>query len=245
MSARQIVFTRLAATDGRSLSEERIAALSAFPAPFSREVTAAETGCYLSHIRAWKALLESDAPFAAVFEDDIEISASARAVLDELAGWLPADVDIVKLETSMKPVELSRQTEAVIGDHALRKLISCHIGGAGYVITRRGAEKMLARSERLLVPVDAALFDPRARIRNDLSVLQLVPALCVQSRYVQGGAGAEDITTSIEKRGKRKSYGRSAREIVLNRINDRVDVITRKVAAVIARRRSAVVDYRP
>ncbi|TNB46961.1 glycosyltransferase family 25 protein [Martelella lutilitoris] len=245
MAARGLDFTRLAASDARLLGDDEVARLSAFPAPFSREMTRGEIGCYLSHRRAWSALVESGAPAAAVFEDDVEISASTRAVLDGLASRLPAGVDIVKIETSMKPAELARKTEVMLGAHALKRLVGCHIGSAGYVITRQGAEKMLARSQTLFVPVDAALFDPRAGIRNDLSVMQVVPALCVQNRYVAGGAGAEDVATSIEERGKRKSYGRSAAEIALNRTRDRIAVIARKISAVIARRRAAIVEYRP
>ncbi|AMM84960.1 glycosyltransferase family 25 protein [Martelella sp. AD-3] len=245
MAARGLDFTRLAASDARLLGDHEAARLSAFPAPFSREMTRGEIGCYLSHRRAWAALLESDAPSATIFEDDVEISAATRAVLDGLESRLPAGVDVVKFETSMKPAELARKTELTLGDHAVKRLVGCHIGSAGYVITRQGAETMLARSEKLFVPVDAALFDPRAGIRNDLSVMQVVPALCVQNRYVTGGAGAEDVATSIEERGTRKSYGRSAPEIALNRTRDRIAVIARKVSAVMARRRAAIVEYRP
>ncbi|WP_319520416.1 glycosyltransferase family 25 protein [uncultured Martelella sp.] len=245
MAAREIRFTRIAATDARLICNEEMRALSAFPLAFSREMTCGEIGCYLSHVCAWKKLLESDAPAAAVFEDDVELSGAARDVLADLENLLPPEIDIVKLETSRKPTEMARQAEVRLGAYEVRQLVGCHIGSAGYVITRQGAEKMLERSAKLSVPIDAALFDPRAGIRQGLSIMQLVPALCIQTPYDQSGPIGIHMGSAITERGKRKSYGRTLPEIAFNRTKDRIAVISSRVAAVIARRRCSIVEYRP
>lgn len=48
-------------------------------------------------------IAENNYPYGAIFEDDILFSAKAGTLIVD-DGWIPADADIVKLETTlMKP----------------------------------------------------------------------------------------------------------------------------------------------
>lgn len=66
----------LKAVDGRKLSEEELnkefdreRSLSAY----GRQLNAGEIGCSLSHIKAYRTLLDSEHPYALVMEDDIKV----------------------------------------------------------------------------------------------------------------------------------------------------------------------------
>ena len=75
---------RLKAVDGRDLDP--------LGHPHS-SLSAPERGCLLSHRLAWTSLLESDATFAAVFEDDVRLSRDAGLFLTCLLYTSPSPRD--------------------------------------------------------------------------------------------------------------------------------------------------------
>lgn len=243
LAARAVPFTRVQAVDGRSLSQADIEKISVYPTAVSVRLQPGEIACYLSHIRAWRMLLESDEERAAIFEDDIDISADAAEILAGLSDWMPDDVDIVKLETSLKPVEVAPDVETTICDRNIRRLAGCHIGTAGYIISRRGAARMLAESERLKMAVDTMLFDPRGGVAQTLSLFQLSPALCVQARLQKTSEPA--IESNIARRASHKTYGATFGEQLANRARDRWAYAARRLRNLAGGARASVVDFKP
>ncbi|MGV0818750.1 glycosyltransferase family 25 protein [Martelella sp. AMO21009] len=243
LSERDVAFTRVPAVDGRSLSPDEIAAVCAYPTPVSIRLQPGEIACYLSHIKAWRLLLDSDQECAAIFEDDIDLSHDAAAVLSAIADWRPDDADIVKLETSLKSIELGRAPETIICKREIRRLAGCHIGTAGYVITRKGAARMLAESSKLRMAVDTTLFDPRGGVAETLSLYQLSPALCIQTRLQTGAEPAS--RSNIAERASHKSYGATPGERLANRIRDRLAYACRKLRNFASGARAQVIDFKP
>lgn len=128
-----------------------------------------EIGCYESHRAVWQRFVDSGQPRVAVFEDDIEIDGDLGRVLDTLARS-PARWDLVKLigrarERVQARFPLGRGRDLV----SYRRLPSLT---GGYVLTRTGAQKLLARRQRFGRPVDV---DIRHWWECDLDVLGVQP----------------------------------------------------------------------
>lgn len=138
-----------------------------------------ELACSLSHLEAMRRFLATPASYAAIFEDDAILSGSLPAVLAEFDSTRPA-VDILRLETDNTRMRLLPHDEGEIGEFAMYRLFNTGGAAAGYIVSRKGAERVLAGEEILFDLTDQALFNPYAPISRDLTVRQLVPALVIQ-----------------------------------------------------------------
>lgn len=180
--AENIGFEFFNAIDARLLSADEIAALCE-PAPvMQRDFALSEIGCYLSHLAVWKIGLERNLPFIAVFEDDVHLAPGAAAVFASAPDWIPADADIVKLDTVLRPVFFGRQTFSAPGERRLRRLHQSHWSAAGYVLSRSGMQKLVERSDKLREPVDIVMYPPNMLEPVDLIAYQLDPAPVIQDQ---------------------------------------------------------------
>ena len=157
-----IGLTRVIAMDGRDLAAEALNSMPdvdtvAFKRNTARTVRGGDIGCYMSHLRATRQFLQSNAEFAVVMEDDAIINADTVALVTALtAPGAPRDWDMVKLAAehrlnafNLRPVlrrywlavNYTRQTSAVI-----------------YVVNRRAAETFSRKLLPMAVPYDFA-FD--------------------------------------------------------------------------------------
>lgn len=125
---------------------------------FHKPLVNGEKGCYASHLKAWRWLLDSPHPAAVVLEDDVRLRADFAPVLEALAAsrerW-----DMVKLIGRAeigKREKAGAQTPLCAGHHLLRYRRVPSLT-AGYVISRRGAEKLLATRIPFGRPVDVDL----------------------------------------------------------------------------------------
>lgn len=163
-------FERLSAIDARSLTRAR------------GRMTPGEIACFESHRLAWRRLVDSGEPWLTVFEDDVRL-ASPIAPLLRAHDWIPSGTDLVKLETFEARTKVSPRGVAVAGT-ALHRLHATHCGCAGYVLSRRAAQRLLKASEDFVRPVDIVMFDPDQAVCRSLRVVQMVPALCIQERFL-------------------------------------------------------------
>jgi glycosyl transferase family 25 len=97
-----IAFERVAAID--ALDRPNLADMPQRTAYTHRlQLSGGEIACLFSHRACWSMIAENNYPYGAIFEDDILFSAKAGTLIVD-DGWIPADADIVKLETTlMKP----------------------------------------------------------------------------------------------------------------------------------------------
>lgn len=130
-----------------------------------------EKGCYASHICAWQALLDSNAPGMIVLEDDVTLHANFSSVVEAIA-LLPTNWDMIKLLS--RPVEKIRATRPLIPGHQLIQYRRVPSWTAGYVISRSGARKLLESRLPFGRPVDV---DIRFWFENDLHVFGVYPSL--------------------------------------------------------------------
>ncbi|TBW37658.1 glycosyltransferase family 25 protein [Siculibacillus lacustris] len=137
-------------------------------------------GCLASHLAACRRIAESGEPWGAIFEDDLHFSADAARFLRD-ADWIPAGVDLVKLETFSTVTCLARVAAATVDGHDLKRLLAKHLGGGAYIVSARLAVRLAALDPRGIdVPIDTLLFNPRHLIDPNMVTLQMVPAIAIQ-----------------------------------------------------------------
>jgi len=135
----------------------------------------------ISHAQVWERFLASDAALCLVLEDDVFLAKELGQWAQDLSWW-PEDADIVKIERwrgrSLK-VLLSANAQRYKG-RRIARLLSRHVGAAGYILTRAAAERLLA-SKPFDITIDNLLFNFNAsRVLKGLRVYQVTPALVEQ-----------------------------------------------------------------
>ena len=183
---------RLPATDG----QDPQAALVLAQHPAAALLSTGALACFESHRRAWQRLIDSGASHALVFEDDLLIAPGLARF--QQAGWIPPEVNLVKIETNGNRLHLARYPLYKISDdRTLVRLNSYHAGAGGYILSCGLARKLLPLSRDCLEPVDDFLFDRFGRY--GFIAHQMVPAPVMQGKSqlarAQAGNWAEASIT--------------------------------------------------
>lgn len=182
LEARGLVWRRIPAVDGRALSDETLDEWSIRHGDGERLLSPGEIGCLLSHREAWRLIVDSNEP-GIVIEDDLHLSADAHELMSA-AAWLPADADLVKIETTGKTVAVDRRWITAGAGHHLVRLRGAHLGTGGYIVTPGAARRLLMTITRCDRAIDHLLFDPQSPIFHSLVTYQLNPALCIQDQFL-------------------------------------------------------------
>lgn len=206
LARHELGFERIDAIDGRSLSRSHIDAVydaelnkKRFYAPLSL----GEIACYMSHRKAWQKLLDSDHEAAVILEDDIDVTSGLRTVVDDSLLSLP-DWDLIKIAQPFKPKVATPITpfhDLTLVDYRQDKP---PMGACGYVVSRRGARKLLA-CERFFRPVDV---DMQWQWETGCHVQGLTP-YCVDNTHQHGS----DILDTEDRHLKDKSAWRRFKEM--------------------------------
>lgn len=186
--------TRIRGVEGNSFSSDQLLAYQPAASP-KRRLTAGEIACFLSHRAAWQKIVDGSTRYGAVFEDDVLLSPDAAEILHD-DHWLPQDADLVKIETFMRKVVLASVASRTPGNRTLARLLNTHFGTAGYIVSQSCAARLLAATEIFHVPVDLAIFSRTDIVLNDLNVLQMSPAICVQERCVEQPSNGRELEYS-------------------------------------------------
>ena len=157
--------------------------------------------CHLSQEALFNKIIEENLDCAAVFEDDIWLSPTIAHLLND-TKWLPEDFDIIRLEAGTNRILLSSDFSLVF-DRKLYRLLSNAWGAAGYIISRKGAKKILSfpKSVRKSNDWDLYASDLGSIISKQLIKYQVHPAVCIQDKFY-------DIK-NIRFKSKLESYQKS------------------------------------
>lgn len=148
-----------------------------------------DKACTASHLALLEDFLGRDEDICLVLEDDVFLSPELSAWITDLSWW-PAEADLVKLERwrDDKLLVVMGKSPAEHMGRKISRLYSRHSGTGGYMISRKGAEKVLAAA-RVDMPIDHLLFNvnisPTAR---GLNTYQVHPALLVQGNEPEAPA---------------------------------------------------------
>ena len=150
-----IAFERIEAVDGRALPQaeiERVYDAAANRRRGKDPLVAAEIGCYLSHVEAWRRIAEGQAGGGFVFEDDFRVSGDLEAVMT-LLQQDRSDWNMVKLfALDPEPKVVTRRPLG--SDHAIAIPFRVPTCLTGYGLTRPAARRLLDRALPFFRPVD-------------------------------------------------------------------------------------------
>lgn len=134
------------AVDGRTLDLEMMRSQGILQRDkhLKRDLTAGEVGCYLSHISAWKTLLERKLKTALICEDDVVWKIDANEIVDRFMAEVPCDWDILHFHNHI-PIGSGKHNDPG------RRRVSKYVwqgfnegkGAACYAITARAASFLL------------------------------------------------------------------------------------------------------
>ena len=140
-------------------------------AQYYRPLVDGEKGCYGSHLKACMHLLDSDAEQLVVFEDDIRILPELPKALEAIAA-LPPGWDMIKLFG--REDEKIREQQPLAEGLALIRYQRVPSFATGYVLSRAGAQKMLATRMPFGRPVDV---DWRFWFETNLQIYGVHPSV--------------------------------------------------------------------
>jgi GR25 family glycosyltransferase involved in LPS biosynthesis len=162
---------------------------------------AGAVGCSLSHFKAWKHLLESSAPALVIFEDDSPVPPDFRVRMETILAELPPEWDMVTLYNT--PYQGGQTGCHPEKDRSPWQTCTSLMGAHAYMVSRRGAEKLLAKAYPIEMHVDA-YFAYMARMGHITLLwnpaMQITPILD-DSDINHGGGGILNIPSNMEKHG--------------------------------------------
>ena len=105
-----------------------------------------EIGCTASHLTAHKRIIDDGLPFAIVLEDDVRLEPGLTQAASEAIAAAPAGWDYIHLSATVTRAVYS--VARLSNDRHLVRFLRVPLNAGGYLISRQGAEKMLAPRRR-------------------------------------------------------------------------------------------------
>ncbi len=152
--------------------------------------------CVSSHRLVWKHIVDEGIEQAIILEDDVVVADDFR--LFTQSGWVPDDVDIVKLETILRYVEVHGRDWNDKVQRSMGRLESLHLGAAGYLIKNAAATRLWKATKVPFDQIDHILFTKSVWKDIKLTVAQVDPAPVVQGMYHADFAAREWAKSSIQ-----------------------------------------------
>lgn len=181
-------YHRFAAFDGSKLPQEEFDAFVKARPRNGKSWNRGQAGCFMSQFTLWELAANSPDPYTAIFEDDMYFSDTVADFLKD-DSWVPKNCDIVRFETSTTRLLLD---DAPMTTHAARgvyKVNSTSWCAGGYVLSRESAKRVIAVPPERHNTADHYLFvHEQPVIAKDLTIAQVVPALCIQDKFFHADA---------------------------------------------------------
>ncbi len=173
-----IDLVRIAAVDGKLLSEQEAEKFCPTKGR-THKLSFVEIACFLSHRKAWQLIVDGQDTHGVVLEDDLLLTPEFPRFVNS-SDWILDSFDVVKVETTCRPLLLMPPRNDVGGGRKVWRMASENMGGGGYILSRKAARILLDETQTFADPVDCVLFHPDSQIWTLLSICQMVPALCIQ-----------------------------------------------------------------
>ncbi len=131
---------------------------------FGRELLLGEIGCALSHKKIYKKMVDDNIQLAVVLEDDARIEYNFAKVISDICQssthWdlvlLGHHKNIVKNLSS--PLSIW-DINPISSEYKLCRLVNFGFGTYGYIVTLKGAKKLLAELTTIYKPIDHYIPD--------------------------------------------------------------------------------------
>jgi len=217
-SNQDLSFERVKAIDGTVLSNIEFNLLTS-KRNWPHELTRNEVGCFLSHRECLRRIIENNASWGAIFEDDIILSHDICPLLKDVS-WIPEGTDIVKLDTAeiictvgrTRPIIHHNYLPSPAQPSRLGRLFSKHNCTGGYIVSKQCAKKLYELTEYVCAPIDEIYFNPDYGLLRELNVQQIIPAVVIQRSGIESTID-EQRKLKRKKKMKRSLTSSISREI--------------------------------
>ncbi len=150
LKALDMRYTRITAVDGRFLDPAlRTAPLGA--ERYFRPMENGDYGTYQSHRLCWQRVVDAGLEWAIVLEDDV-ILAPEFAAVPAAVAQLPCAWDVIKLFNGWRKRRV--WPLMAVGAFTVVAYNKIPAGAQGYVVSRRGAQRLLREHRRMMRPID-------------------------------------------------------------------------------------------
>lgn len=125
---------------------------------FGRDLKPGEIGCFLSHKGIYEKMVRENIPIAFIVEDDVILQPDTPAILRDLLGC-QTDFDFVRFLGTPKHLKARQKVleELPTQPYTLNRLYGMPGGAYAYVMTLKGARKLLTAMDRTAFPVDTLM----------------------------------------------------------------------------------------
>jgi len=127
-------------------------------------------------------IAKADAPWGAVFEDDIALSPNAGRFLHN-ADWIPPGTDMIKLDTGNSPCLIGKFRHPLADGYQLARLVSRHLCAGGYLVSKTCAAALYELTSSIHMPIDEVYYNPDYGQLRNFNIQQMIPALVVQTGH--------------------------------------------------------------
>lgn len=146
------------AVDGRSLSAEevsRVYARNRHEPPYPFELQRGEIGCFLSHRKCWRRLVDEDLDAALILEDDIEVD---RPVFDRALAIARNHIDAMGyIQFQVRPVPTNAEVITADAEVRLVRPEPTPLRTSAQLVSRSAACRLLELTRLFDRPVDTYL----------------------------------------------------------------------------------------
>lgn len=164
-------------------------------------LTQSEVACFESHRALWQTVVDQGLNAAAIFEDDVEMSAESGRVIAALLNH-GKGFDLIKLDYSPRSMRFGPLQK--IADVPVRPMLEMAPSSAAYVLTQAACRKLLSWSERYSDHLDDFISLPRP----DWKIYQCFPAVGVQVIWSkQQDQTAEPVKISERSQDQKTNSG--------------------------------------
>jgi glycosyl transferase, family 25 len=148
-----VLWTAISTAEQASLYSESLNAKQ-----FHQPLVNGEKGCYASHLKLWRSLLDSRHEAMIILEDDVCLAPDFALVASAITS-IPNAWEMIKLigRTSLGKAEKVKHREPLCLGYQLLTYHRIPSLTAGYAISRRGAEKLLRTRTPFGRPIDVDL----------------------------------------------------------------------------------------
>ncbi len=179
LAALGLPYTRINAVDGAEIS-----------CPAGHHLSDAAYACYLSHIKAYRAFLETGASHCVIMEDDVTLSPRLPEALAASCFYTDQNA-IVRLERPTNFYWSSpsyNKPFAVVSQNRLvtYSLLTKSFGTGAFVLSRQVAEAVVQHQSTPQLDIDVRLFDPKRSGHLGFNLLQFSPSLALQRQHYDG-----------------------------------------------------------
>ncbi|MBX2812513.1 MAG: glycosyltransferase family 25 protein [Myxococcales bacterium] len=183
LGRKSLEYSRIEAVDGSNLTSEQE---EYYHNTSRRHMGKGEIGCLLSHIEAWKRIVEDNVSFGLIFEDDVHISDDFGDFIGQVELRICTEsIEVHRIEWRRANITIRREIAYTAADRFAHVLESSLCGSGAYIINRPTARYLLAQVNKFRWPIDVELFNVKLRSIGYLKILQWMPALCVQDCLVE------------------------------------------------------------